>query len=106
MFGSTENYDNVKKKYNLLRGRDMRIGMAGAANARNTSDIAERARYNMGKTAMKYKDKGQAGYSMMKARGYTDKGIANMTDEDAAREMGMEQEVKRMRQRTRKAEYI
>ena len=106
VFGSVDNYNTIKDQFGLLRGRDMRIGMNNAANARNIGDIAERARYDRAKTVNKYRGKGEAGYNMLQARGYTDKGINAMTDEDTAKELGLNHSTKRMRRRTRKKAYI
>ncbi len=106
VFGNEDNYNAIKGQFGLLRGRDMRIGMSYAANARNIGDIAERARYDRAKTVNKYRGKDEAGYNMLQARGYTDKGINAMTDEDTAKELGLKQNLNRMRRRVRKNKYI
>lgn len=99
VFGSQEKYKDVKSQFDLLRSRDMKSGMSRATNARNINDIADRARYDSANTAMKYMGKGQAGYNLMKAKGYSDKDIENMNAETIARDMGVTNSKRQMRKR-------
>ena len=103
IFGDKDTYKAIKGNFNLLRAKDMKIGMSRATNARNISDIAERSRYDMAKTLNSARGKDQGGYNMLKARGYTDDGISRMTDEKTANELGLKQTRREMRRRKRLA---
>ena len=99
VFGDKDTYKAIKGNFNLLRAKDMRLGMSHATKSRNISDIAERSRYDMAKSINAARGKGEGGYEMLKARGYTDEAIQNMTDEGTAAELGLKQSRRDMRRR-------
>lgn len=99
IFGSKDAYKAEKAKYNLLRAKDMKIGMTRATNTRNMSELADRSRFDMANNLMATRGEGNGGYNMLKQRGYTDEAIQKLSAEDVAKELGSQRSARQLRRK-------
>lgn len=102
VFGDLETYKMFKKQFPNLSTQDIQDMIAEETNSRNMAEVANRNKMVWAQDVKKTTGKGQGGHNMLKKRGYTDKGIQRITNEQIGKEMGVDMSERTMRRRLKR----
>lgn len=102
VFGDLETYKMFKKQFPNLSTQDIQDLIAEETNSRDMSEVANRNKMVWAQDVKNTTGKGQGGHNMLKKRGYTDKGIQRITNEQIGQEMGVDMSERTMRRRLRR----